>query len=80
MRTWHVWGDYCHTVPDRIGSARLVSAEHSARNTAQANGFDFARRLRNGLEPWAAEFVCDDDDDIEFAFASYPTVRGWKKI
>jgi hypothetical protein len=80
VTVWHVWGDYVHTRPALIAGARVVENDRSARKTADANGFDFARRLRNGFEPWAARFVSDDDAEVEFAFAAYPTVRGWKKI
>jgi hypothetical protein len=80
VSAWHVWGDFCHTMPQRIGSATLVAPDSgAARKSAEANGFDFKRRLRNGFEPWAAEFSSDDDRDVEFAFAAYPTVRGWKR-
>jgi hypothetical protein len=51
-----------------------------ARKTAEAQGFDFQRRVRNGFEPWAAEFTGEDDGDLEFELASYPTVRGWKRL
>lgn len=80
MTAWHVWGDYVHTRPDEIAGARIVENDRGARKTADANGFDFARRLRNGFEPWAARFASDDDRDLEFAFASYPTIRGWKRL
>lgn len=82
MATWHVWGDYIHTVPDRIGEALLVRGEEkAAQKTAESRGFEFAQRLRNGFEPWAAAFAADGEDlDIEFEFASYPIVRGWQKI
>lgn len=81
MSIWHVWGDYVHTKPDRIGDARLVGQDRGRpRKTAEANGFDFTRRLHNGFEPWAAEFASEDDRGIEFALASYPTVRGWKRM
>jgi hypothetical protein len=80
MATWHLWGDYVHTRPEQIAGARLVENASGPRKTADANGFDFARRLRNGFEPWAAELVSDDDRDLAFAFASYPTIRGWKRI
>jgi hypothetical protein len=77
---WHVWGDYCHTRPDSIGRSRVVHDDNGrARKTAEAQGFDFQRRVRNGFEPWAAEFTGDDDGDLEFELASYPTVRGWKR-
>jgi hypothetical protein len=79
VTAWHVWGDYVHTRPKEISGARLVENDRGARKSADANGFDFERRLRNGFEPWAARFV-SDDDDVEFAFASYPTIRGWKKL
>ena len=80
MSNWHVWGDYCHTRPARIGDAVLTREEGRARKTADANGFDFDRRLRNGFEPWAAQFESKDDARIEFEFASCPTVRGWKRV
>lgn len=81
MSSWHVWGDYVHTLPDRIGNARIVARESAqARRTADKDGFDFERRLRNGFEPWAAEAAADDDRDVEFEFAAYPVVRGWKRI
>jgi hypothetical protein len=79
---WHVWGDYVHTVPDRIGDASLVRGqEKAAKKTAEARGFAFTHRLRNGFEPWAAAFAADGDErDVEFEFASYPIVRGWQKM
>ena len=81
MSLWHVWGDYVHTKPERIAQATIVTRDRiGPRKTAEANGFDFRRRLHNGFEPWAAAFASEDDDGLEFAFASYPTVRGWKKI
>ena len=80
MSLWHVWGDYVHTRPECIGRARIAHDDRGARKTADANGFDFERRLRNGFEPWAAEFTAEDDEGLEFAFASYPTVRGWKRM
>lgn len=80
MTAWHVWGDYVHTRPDCVAGARVVENDRGARKTADANGFDFERRMRNGFEPWAARFVADEDRDVEFAFASYPTIRGWKKL
>ncbi len=81
MSTWHVWGDYTHTIPERIGNARLTNKDDdAAKHTAQACGFDFARRTGNGFEPWAATFVSDTDDDQDFAFAAYPIVRGWKRL
>lgn len=81
MSTWHVWGDFIHTIPERIGEATRVTAhEHAAKKTAEAQGFDFDRRLRNGFEPWAAAFVSESDDGLEFQFASYPIVRGWQRV
>jgi len=81
MGSWHVWGDYVHTLPDRIGSATIVVRDSSrARRTADDSGFDFERRLRNGFEPWAAEAATDHDRDVEFEFAAYPVVRGWKRM
>lgn len=81
MARWHVWGDFVHTLPPRISGAKLEQREDSAaRKTADAAGFDFDQRMRNGFEPWAATFLCDDEDGVEFAFASYPIVRGWKRL
>ena len=82
MATWHVWGDYVHTLPDRIGDATVLRGdEKAAQKTADARGFDFQRRLHNGFEPWAAAFTSEGDDrDVEFEFASYPIVRGWQKL
>jgi|GEM_PF-2060529 len=81
MSTWHVWGDYVQTLPDRIGNAQRVNGEDAAaQRTAKARGFDFEYRLRNGFMPWAATFRSQKDDDQEFAFASYPIVRGWQCI
>lgn len=81
MKTWHVWGDYVHTLPDRIGAAKLADRnDAAAKRTADACGFDFERRTRNGFEPWAATFVTDADGEQEDAFAAYPTVRGWKAL
>jgi hypothetical protein len=81
MSTWHVWGDYVQTRPERIGNAQLVSGEdRAAESTAKARGFDFDYRLRNGFMPWAATFRSEKDDDQEFAFAAYPIVRGWQRM
>jgi hypothetical protein len=81
MSTWHLWGDYIHTRPDRIASANLVPGQDErARKTAEASGFDFERRTRNGFEPWAAAYQSEQDDGLEFAFASDPIVRGWARI
>lgn len=82
MATWHVWGDYVHTLPDRIGDASLVRGqEKAAQKTAEARGFDFTHRLRNGFEPWAAAFSAEgEESDVEFEFASYPIVRGWLRL
>jgi hypothetical protein len=79
---WHVWGDYIHTLPDRIGEASIVRGEEkAARKTAESRGFAFLHRLRNGFEPWAAAFAADADErDVEFEFASYPIVRGWYRV
>ena len=80
MSTWHVWGDFLHTKPRRIGGYELVSDDdRAALATAKKEGFDFDKRTRNGFEPWAATFAGDGPDD-EFAFASSPTVRGWRKV
>ena len=81
MATWHVWGDYVHTVPDRIGTAEMAGlGDAAARTSADASGFDLERRIRNGFESWAATFHSQEDDGVEFAFASYPTVRGWRRL
>ncbi len=81
MSTWHVWGDYVHTRPDRIGDAKVVAGnDKAAEKTAQASGFDLDKRIHNGFEPWAATYVSEEDDGQEFAFASYPIVKGWKKL
>ena len=81
MSTWHVWGDYVHTRPEHVGSAQLIAGqEHAAERTAQASGFDFKTRARNGFEPWAAAFRCEEDGGAEFAFACYPIIRGWKRV
>lgn len=79
---WYVWGDYVHTKPERVGNARLIDGhEAAARSAAESAGFEFTERLRNGFEPWTAAFDSDGDDaDQDFAFASYPTVRGWKRL
>jgi hypothetical protein len=79
MSEWYVWGDYVHTMPERIGQAVHREDAASAKRAAQAAGFDFERRMRNGFEPWAAVFDGPDGRDQESAFASYPTVRGWKR-
>ena len=80
MSRWHVWGDFVHTLPDRIGEARLERRDDAAaKRTADAHGFDYATRLRNGFEPWAASFTGGGDDQA-LAFAAYPIVRGWKRI
>jgi hypothetical protein len=82
MAQWHVWGDYIHTLPERIGNAALVRGEEkAARKTAESRGFDFQHRLRNGFEPWAVAFSAEGNDrDVEFEFASYPIVRGWQRV
>lgn len=81
MVTWHVWGDFIHTVPQRIGTATLVAGdEQLARTTAEASGFDFDYRSRNGFEPWSAVFTGEDDTDEQaFAFRSENTVRGFRR-
>lgn len=81
MFTWHVWGDFALTQPDRIGGASVANGrERDARQTADEHGFNFERRMRNGFEPWAATYESDNDDGQEFAFADCPTVRGWRKL
>lgn len=82
MGFWYVWGDYVHTKPERIGNACEVEGhETAARRAAQNLGFDFDDRLRNGFEPWTAAFACEGaENDQDFEFASYPTVRGWKRL
>jgi hypothetical protein len=81
MNSWHVWGDYVQTRPERIGNAKVVTGEdRAAEQTAKAHGFDFDYRLRNGFMPWAATFAADKDDNQEFEFASYPIVRGWQRV
>ena len=81
MSTWHVWGDYVHTMPRQIGEAQLEDGEDdAAARTAQDRGFDMERRIRNGFESWAARFYAERDDEVELAFASYPTVRGWQAV
>lgn len=83
MRRWLIWGDFVHTLPDRIGEARLEHRDDaSARKAADAAGFE--RRLHNGFQPWAATFVSESESenasDQEFAFAAYPIVRGSTSI
>ena len=81
MSTWHVWGDYMQTRPERIGNATIVGGEdQAAEHTAKASGFDFDYRLRNGFMPWAAAYRSEKDDEQEFAFAAYPIVRGWRRL
>jgi hypothetical protein len=81
MSTWHVWGDYVQTRPERIGSAKVVTGEDkAAEQTAKASGFDFDYRLRNGFMPWAATFAAEKDENQEFEFAAYPIVRGWQRV
>jgi hypothetical protein len=81
MTRWYVWGDFVHTMPERIGSAALERRDDAAaRRAADAAGFDFERRLHNGFEPWAARFASEDGENAEFAFAAYPTVRGYRKL
>ena len=81
MATWHVWGDFIHTVPERIGTAHRQDGDAAARATAKDAGFDLDRRERNGFEPWAAVFAGNGDDESqEFAFAAYPIVRGWRRV
>lgn len=80
MVIWHVWGDYVHTVPDQIGSARRVpDRDPHAAQTAEVNGFDMQHRRRIGYEPWAAAYEGNGDEDQSFAFAAYGTVRGWER-
>jgi hypothetical protein len=80
MGKWHVWGDYVHTRPQSIGEAQLVADDRAAQRTAESCGFDLERRTRNGFEPWTATFESENDTDQDFAFASYPTVRGWRRL
>jgi len=79
---WYVWGDFVHTKPERIGHARQVDGhEAAARRAADGSGFDFGERLRNGFEPWTTAFASEGNEDHQdFEFASYPTVRGWKRL
>jgi hypothetical protein len=81
MTTYHVWGDYVHTLPERIGNATLHKRDDdAAKRTARESGFDIERRTRNGFEPWAATFVSESDHGQEDAFAADPIVRGWKRL
>ncbi|HZZ63962.1 MAG TPA: hypothetical protein VFE17_00560 [Candidatus Baltobacteraceae bacterium] len=80
MSTWHVWGDYIHTRPERIGEAKLTREDDAARENANAGGFDFDLRVRRGFEPWAAVFTGEDDADQDAAFANCPIVRGWQRV
>lgn len=81
MFKWHVWGDFTHTRPERIGNAAIAAGEYeAARKTADGKGFDFERRVRNGFEPWAAAYEADSDDGQEFQFAVCPVVRGWQRV
>jgi hypothetical protein len=81
MSRWHVWGDFVHTLPDTIGNARIVTGEgKAAQRTAESQGFNFDKRVRNGFEPWAEAYVSEDDSGQEFAFAAYPVVRGWSRL
>lgn len=81
MGIWHVWGDYLYTRSPRIGAATLRDGgDRAARKTAEANGFDFESRTRNGFEPWAGTFDSEDDERQEQAFAGDPVVRGWAKV
>lgn len=80
MSTWHVWGDFIHTRPARIGSAQLAREDGAARDKANEHGFDFDLRVRRGFEPWAAVFTCEDDVDQDAAFADCPIVRGWQRV
>lgn len=80
MTRWLVWGDYVHTLPDRIGAAVLQERDDAAaRRAADANGFEFETRTRNGFEPWAAAFVSEDDDAAPRDFTQYPIVRGFER-
>ncbi|MGH7736273.1 MAG: hypothetical protein ACREMP_00125 [Candidatus Tyrphobacter sp.] len=79
MTRWHVWGDFVHTLPDRIGEATLAARDDpSARASANASGFDFERRLHNGFEPWAAVF--ESATEADSPFADSPIVRGWRRL
>jgi hypothetical protein len=81
LSTWHVWGDYIHTVPERIGNARRVESDPEAASvTARSRGFDFDYRTRNGFEPWAATFESTSDDGVEFSLASCAIVHGWQRV
>ena len=81
MQSWHVWGDYIHTRPEKIGEARMVAGhDAAARKTAESAGFDIDRRTRNGFESWTATFEAENDDGQEFEFSQAPTVRGWRRV
>ena len=80
MSVWHAWGDYRHTLPDRIGNAKLLRIDDpGAKADAQRSGFDLEQRARNGFSSWAASFNCDEDAQQERYFADSPIVRGWRK-
>ena len=80
MIQWYVWGDYVHTIPERIGNARRLSVgDRGAEQCARKNGFDIEHRTRIGFEPWVAVFESEDDRDQAFAFAASGTVRGWER-
>ncbi len=81
MSRWLAWGDFAYTLPERIGNASVQDRnDASARKAADAAGFAFKQRLRNGFQPWAASFTAENDDGQEDAFAAYPIVRGWRRI
>jgi len=81
MSTWHVWGDYVHTIPETIGEARRESVDSApAKRTAVDCGFDFDGHTRNGFEPWAAVFSGGEGESQSFAFAAFGTVRGWRRV
>lgn len=81
MTTWHVWGTYGLVEPKRLGKAQCIAKEdHAARRTAEAQGFQWDEKCRNGMTPWASTFEASDDDGVEQEFANHPIVLGWKRV
>lgn len=83
MSRWHAWGDYVHTLDERIGDAKLARhGDDAAGRSAREAGFDVELRTHDGFEPWVAAFESDggDDDATAFGFAASPIVRGWRRV
>ena len=82
MSIWHVWGTYGLVEPKHVGEARRVDkGDRAARKTAEANGFPWDEKCRNGFTPWASTFESSgDDQSLERAFANHPIILGWRRM